>query len=176
MSIVNFKDVEWRSDQSREFALYWQSLRKDGSLPFQSDLNPADVKPLLSGVNIYEMLEGGEMNCRLLGTGLATGFGFDFTNMNFLELWDKEDAVKLKAMMLHLLEQGRGFYADLNGVSESGLQIKASTIGLPALDNSGKANRFVCYTHERDAPPTRDAWQDKVVSIFSSRMCFVDFN
>ncbi|WP_169568708.1 PAS domain-containing protein [Sneathiella limimaris] len=175
MSIKQFGDVDWSDDRLREFAAYWDSLRTSDELPRQSDFNPADVTHLLPGMAIYELQPDGQLHCRLMGTGLADAFGWDYTNLDFLSLWTDVEREQVRQHFIQMLKNGMGLYTDLIGYTESGVKVTGSSICLPALDNEGQANRIIGMTVAPERMGQFGTREDKVVTIHATRACHITF-
>lgn len=62
---------------------YWWSLRDGDALPNRSDFDPAQVRPSLSRLCIFEAREGESVNCRLAGSSVRQSLGFDLTGMDY---------------------------------------------------------------------------------------------
>lgn len=175
MSMVKFKDVEWGDPKFVEFSNYWNQLRTSDQAPFQKDFNPADVKHLLPGIAIYELLENGGMNCRLMGTGLAEDFGWDITSYDFLGVWDDADQENVRRHFKALLDRNIGLYVDLVGLTEKDSEVYGSSVCLPALDADSMPTRMICLTVAKKRPGMLDSRADKVVQVKALRMCNIDF-
>jgi hypothetical protein len=74
---------------------YWWSLRDGNALPNRSDFDPAQVRPALSRLCIFEARRGESVNCRLAGSGVRHSLGFDLTGMDYRQYTPRE-MIKLR--------------------------------------------------------------------------------
>ena len=176
MLVEKLKDVDLGHEPFVDFISYWLALPKTNGLPYQSDFNPADVRHLLQDITIYEMLENNTIRCRLMGTGLVEGFGWDYTDHDYLSLWAEDDRDKLLYHFKKMLEMKMGISTDLIAIAQSGFEVSGSAIWLPASDGNGKATRIIALTNEDTPKNSRDPREDKVVQVKASRISFIDFN
>lgn len=176
MIVEKFKDVEFGHEKFVDFISYWMTLSKTDGLPYQSDFNPADVRHLLQDITIYEMLEDDTLKCRLMGTGLVEGFGWDYTDHDYLSLWAEEDRAKLLYHFKKMLETKMGISTYLVAIAASGFEVSGPAICLPALDGNGNATRIIALTNEDTLKNSRDPREDKVVQVKATRISFIDFN
>ena len=176
MLVEKFKDVNFGHEKFVDFISYWKTLAKPNGLPYQSDFNPADVRHLLQDITIYEMLEDDTLRCRLMGTGLVEGFGWDYTDHDYLSLWAEEDKPKLLYHFKKMLEAKMGIWTYLVAIAASGFEVSGPAMCLPALDGNGKATRIIALTNEDTPQNSRDPREDKVVQVKATRISFIDFN
>lgn len=59
------------------------TARCDDGLPQRSAFTPRDLKPWLSTVHVYEVIENGRFVARLLGTAIVQAIGADQTGRSF---------------------------------------------------------------------------------------------
>ncbi|MBI1212803.1 MAG: PAS domain-containing protein [Alphaproteobacteria bacterium] len=63
---------------------YWLALRGDRFAPSRGDLNPRDMKPFLSHLQIFDLLDGGRAyRPRLMGTAIVSEIKEDATGQVF---------------------------------------------------------------------------------------------
>ena len=70
MSFELFSEINWVSEEAAEFAHYWRSLSDPGTLPKQSDFDPAAVRHLHA--EDAEECTAGE-RCEQDGRGIHAG-------------------------------------------------------------------------------------------------------
>jgi len=173
MGLVEFSNVDWQDKKVAEFATYWNGLGREQVLPYQSEFNPAKVRHLLPGIAIYELKPNGDILCRLMGTGLSEQFGWDYTDHNFLELWAEEHHDIVRESFKTALSKPCGIFNKMHGISETGIVIKANSVGFPALDGDGNAVRLVFYSATEEPNVVREPRRDKVIKIKTQGQCFV---
>ena len=172
MKLIAFDDVDWRDKKIAEFARYCNSISRKGSLPYQSDFDPSKVLHLLPGVAIYELKATGEIHCRLLGTGLAEQFGWDFTDHNFLDLWPEDAKDAVRESFKTALNTPCGLFNRVSGFTEKGSEISGNSVGFPALDKDGKAVRLIFFSMADEPRFAREPRRDKVVEVRTHSQCF----
>lgn len=73
---------------------YWHRLKGDRCLPLRSDLNPAEIKPLLPSIMLVDLeSEPFRVRYRLVGTEVVTWSKVDFTG-RYLDELDFKDLEK----------------------------------------------------------------------------------
>ncbi len=165
MSLTEFSDIDWVTEEAAEFAHYWRSLVIGGNIPRQSDFNPAAIPHLLPGIAIYEKRSEDEVTCRLMGTGLAENFGQDITDQNVLDIWAEESRGAAAIAMGQMLERPCGLLAKTIGYTESGAAMSSLTAGFPALNGDGQANRLLFHTSDMEYSGSRNPREDRVLRI-----------
>lgn len=73
-----------------QLARHWFSLWQDGAPPAREAIKPRDVKSLLPGIAIFEMRSDRSVVCRLAGSAIAMGLGFDPTGKDLIALTPPE--------------------------------------------------------------------------------------
>ncbi|HEY4345228.1 MAG TPA: PAS domain-containing protein [Parvibaculum sp.] len=67
-------------------AAYWEKKRGNRALPDRSDIDPADIVPLLPHITISEVLDGGaDFRIRIFGTALVELIGEERTGKRLSE-------------------------------------------------------------------------------------------
>ena len=165
MSLTEFSEIEWVTEEAAEFAHYWRSLAPEGAIPRQSDFNPAAIPHLLPGIAIYEMRSENEITCRLMGTGLVENFGQDITDRNVLDIWAEDSREIAAAMMGKMLEKHCGLLARTMGHTESGAAMSSLSVGFPAYNADSVRNRLLFHTSNMEYSGSRNPREDKVLRI-----------
>src|SRR3546814_8367262 len=71
--------VEFIAEASRVWNAHWRTLPRSGLVPLRSAFEPLAVPALLPHMLICDLTEPTLVRIRLVGTGMATNFGFDPT-------------------------------------------------------------------------------------------------
>ncbi len=114
-----------KQDGSIELFLYWNRLRAGRAAPQRTEIEPSDIKTLLSDTFILEKDTRGEPVFRLAGTRLCAVYGRELKGFSFPSLW-KESDQKMVARLTH-------------GVFESKTVV---TITFEGISRAGRTNAF----------------------------------
>jgi len=163
--MIDFREVDWLTDEAGEFARYWRSLPAENGVPMQSEFNPAEIRHLLPGVAIYELNSGDEVICRLMGTALVDAIGRDYTDQNLQGLWGQEDLEKLLKTFRKMLREPCGMIGKTQGYTESGIVFGSISVGFPATNRDGVRNRLIFHTNNFEKTRARIAREDQVSKV-----------
>lgn len=83
---LDIEAVPFQYEKSRELVTQWQALRKDASVPYADEINPASMKSLLPEIIIFEVPNINTIRYRLTGTEAVKRLGFEPRGMNLFEL------------------------------------------------------------------------------------------
>src|ERR1700744_6516231 len=75
---------------NEKLARYWLSLWKDGVPPSRPALQPSRMKDLLPGIAIFDVRTDDTVICRLAGSAIVMGLGFDPTGMDNIAITPPE--------------------------------------------------------------------------------------
>src|SRR3546814_9301846 len=78
--------VVFIAEASRVWNAHWRTLPRSGLVPLRSAFEPLAVPALLPHMLICDLTEPTLVRIRLVGTGMATNFGFDPTGGDYLDL------------------------------------------------------------------------------------------
>lgn len=81
-----------RSNKTRELFLYWNRLRNGRIAPKRHEVEPADIKSLLSCTFILEKDARGQAVFRLAGTQICAYFGRELKGFGFLSFWAQKES------------------------------------------------------------------------------------
>ena len=71
-----------------QLVLYWRSIHPKGALPGRQHFDPCDVPTLLSQIYLLDVCPGRpEFVFRIMGTGLVSLFGQDYTGQPFIRAY-----------------------------------------------------------------------------------------
>ncbi|MCG8492646.1 MAG: PAS domain-containing protein [Sneathiellales bacterium] len=163
--MIDFREVDWLTDEASEFARYWRSLPAKEGVPRQADFNPADIRHLLPGIAIYELSNDEEVICRLMGTALVDKIGRDYTDQNLQGLWGPEELEKLLKTFRKMLREPCGMIGKTLGHTESGIVFGSISVGFPATNRDGIRNRLIFQTNNFEPTKARIAREDQVSKV-----------
>lgn len=89
-----------KQDGSIALFHYWNRLRKGRPAPKRTEIEPADIKTLLTDTFILERDTRGEAVFRLAGTRLCAIYGRELKGFSFPSLWREKDR-RLVARLTH---------------------------------------------------------------------------
>src|SRR3546814_16126368 len=78
--------VVFIAEASRVWNAHWRTLPRSGLVPLRSAFEPLAVPALLPHMLICDLTEPTPVRIRLVGTGMATNFGFDPTGGDYIDL------------------------------------------------------------------------------------------
>lgn len=80
------------SPRCQRIASYWLSLWDDNvSLPTRGAIAPSQIKPLLSGIIVFQVVPGRSAHVRMAGTDFCTLLKFEPTGMDWLAITPAAD-------------------------------------------------------------------------------------
>src|ERR1700736_619243 len=91
-SALSTARYDFRADPVLRAALaYWEGKRGDRPMPQRGDIDPDELRPVLSHLQITEVIDGGSrFRYRLVGTAIVEAFGAEFTGRYVDELMSGE--------------------------------------------------------------------------------------
>src|ERR1700709_997477 len=82
---------------------YWSRLRNGRDVPEQTDIDPRQIKRLLSYTFILDCNNPGRPTYRLAGTALCERFGFELKGTSFLAHWESQSSASLSSLLRQAL-------------------------------------------------------------------------
>ena len=95
-----------RQKSTRTLFEYWNTVRGDRLAPGRYEIEPARIGPILSESMIIERPDDQTCRFRLAGTRICDHFGRELRGVDFLDLWDAEDAATLSTALAAMAEKG----------------------------------------------------------------------
>ncbi|USG60048.1 PAS domain-containing protein [Sneathiella marina] len=176
MSMKAFDEIDWITEESKQFALYWRGIGRDQLVPRRSNFDPTKIVSLLPGIQIYETISETEIISRLAGTYLVEQIGTELTGRNLLDFYPEETRAEAGQIMMELTRRPCGIITNLNGTAKSGQIVKTVAVGFPLLDECGNCNRLVFYTIVYEENGARDARTDQIEYLGVERSTFIDID
>jgi hypothetical protein len=147
------------ANASREWMDHWWSLPRDGIVPVRSAFDPLAVPKLLPHMLICDLTEPGVVRIRLMGTEMASNFGFDPTGRDYLDLVAPER--REAAYQGFVVPASRPCGMRVLGENQyfNGGPIAVETVGLPFRRDDGDGMQMV-FVGSR-LGPSHDRWRDR---------------
>jgi hypothetical protein len=122
---------------------YWSRLRKDGTLPDQTDIDPRAIKRMLPYVFILDVAETHRPVYRLAGTALCERFGFELKGTGFLSHWEAQSALAVTSLLRQALRLGQPLCLTSIGASADCGMVEVETVLAPVTFGSEGPTRFI---------------------------------
>ncbi|MEP9388226.1 PAS domain-containing protein [Mesorhizobium sp. KR9-304] len=120
-----------KQDGSIALFHYWNRLRKGRPAPKRTEIEPADIKTLLTDTFILERDTRGEAVFRLAGTRLCAIYGRELKGFSFPSLWREKDQ-RLVARLAHgVFESNSVVVIAFDGISRNGRSNAFEMVILP---------------------------------------------
>jgi len=81
-------EVEF-APSNRELVDYWLSLCRENRLPDRTAIRPAEIKPLLSKLIIFDVVPGKSVKVRLAGTAFNYALGMELRGKDWIKITPK---------------------------------------------------------------------------------------
>jgi hypothetical protein len=121
---------------------YWNKLRGSEIAPLRSQVEPADVRQILSSLFMLETTAAGRITFRLAGTRICDLFGHDLGGSCLSDLWahGHEDIEKTA---IGVMEHGIPALLNATGYSTAGHRAAFEIILLPLRSNEGDCDKLI---------------------------------
>lgn len=136
---------------------YWNKLRGSEIAPLRSQVEPGDVRQVLSSLFMLESTDSGRVTFRLAGTRICDLFGHDLGGNCLSDLWahGHEDIEKTA---IGVMEHGIPALLNATGYSTAGHRAAFEIILLPLRSNDGECDKLLGAI----APATVASWLEVV--------------
>jgi hypothetical protein len=122
---------------------YWSRLRKGRAVPDQTEIDPRQLKRMLSSVFILDAENPARPIYRLAGTGLCERFGFELKGTGFLAHWEAQSSQALASLLRQALTLKQPVCLSSIGASAECGMVELETTLCPISFNNGEPNRFI---------------------------------
>ncbi len=119
---------------------YWNSLRNGRPAPRRAEVEPGDIRKLLSDTFILERDGRGEAVFRLAGTRLCAIHGRELKGFSFPSLWRARDQRMIARLTQNTFVSQTVVAVDYQGESEKGRKIPFELVLLP-LEGGAETQR-----------------------------------
>ena len=121
---------------------YWSRLRKGREVPDQTDIDPRQIKRLLSYTFILDCENIARPVYRLAGTGLCERFGFELKGTGFLAHWESHSGMALASLLRQALKLRQPVCLSSIAVTADNGMVELETTLTPVSFNGGEPRRF----------------------------------
>lgn len=121
-----------RQTNSRQLFDYWNRIRGDRLAPRREEIEPSDIRHLLSDTFILEV--SGTMRTvsyRLAGTRLCAVFGRELKGYGFLGHWSEEDCFEIAKLLTRVYRDFQPIMLIMRGETASGKTVDYEFVILP---------------------------------------------
>ena len=108
-----------KQDGSIALFHYWNRLRKGRPAPKRTEIEPADIKTLLTDTFILERDSRGEAVFRLAGTRLCAMYGRELKGFSFPSLWREKDQRLVARLACGVFETNSVVVIAFDGISRN---------------------------------------------------------
>lgn len=136
---------------------YWNKLRGSEIAPLRSQVEPGDMRHILSSLFMLEATDTGRIVFRLAGTRICDLFGRDLGGSCLSELWahGHEDVEKTA---IGVMEHGIPAMLNATGYSTAGHNVAFEIILLPLRSSEGECDKLLGAI----TPATAASWLEMV--------------
>jgi hypothetical protein len=121
---------------------YWSRLRSGRDVPDQTDIDPRQIKRLLSYTFILDCENPARPVYRLAGTGLCERFGFELKGTGFLAHWESQSGLALAPLLRQSLQMRQPVcLSSIAATADNGMA-ELETILAPVSFNGSPPTRF----------------------------------
>lgn len=152
---------------------YWDRLRNGRAAPRRSEVEPADIKPMLADTFILERDTRGEAVFRLAGTRLCATYGRELKGFAFTSLWAPQDQPLAGRLATGSLQEKSVSVTSYEGVTNQGRSVAFELLLLPLDGGIDSPRSLGCIT-----PREKPYWlgSDPVVESRIDSMRLIDPN
>ena len=121
---------------------YWSRLRNGRDVPDQTDIDPRQIKRLLSYTFILDCENVSRLVYRLAGTALCERFGFELKGTGFLAHWESQSGLALASLLRQALKLRQPVcLSSIAATADNGM-VELETTLTPVSFNGGEPKRF----------------------------------
>lgn len=121
---------------------YWSRLRKGRDVPDQTDIDPRQLKRLLSYTFILDCEQPSRPVYRLAGTALCERFGFELRGTGFLAHWESQSGPALASLLKRALQMRQPVCLTSIAATIDNGMVELETVLTPVSFNGGAPRRF----------------------------------
>jgi len=120
-----------KNASSRELHAYWEQERGTRSAPERSDIDPAEIRGVLSDAFIITLNRGAGYTFRLAGTRVCALFDREIKGESFLGLWTIASRPVVSSLLAILADEWIGTVAAVGAQNAEGESIDLELLLLP---------------------------------------------
>lgn len=110
---------------------YWDALRGERAAPERGEIEPGEIRHILSDTFILELGHSGHTEFRLAGTRLCALFGRELKGRRFMELWGAAGERELLRALQTVTDETAGVVAGLKATTDEGGSLDCELLMLP---------------------------------------------
>ena len=121
-----------RQERSRLLFDYWNRIRDNRRAPAREEVEPSDIRNLLSDTFILEV--SGTLRTisyRLAGTRLCAAFGRELKGYGFLGHWSEDDCFEVAKLLTHVYRDFKPTVLVMRGETDRGKFVDFEMVLLP---------------------------------------------
>ena len=136
---------DFRADVVLRAALeYWERKRLGRAVPRRSDIDPAELKPVLPHLQITEVVGGGSrFRYRLVGSAIVRAFGAEFTGKYVDELVSGERDSFVHACYRAVCAARRPAFVRSKYIGIKEIDLTANRVLLPLSEDGAKVSQIL---------------------------------
>ncbi len=124
---------------------YWNAIRLSRSAPLRSDLNPRELKTVLSRLFILQREDADSYVYRLAGTELCGYYGKELRGTNFLASWRTNEKQSISSLFQSITDEKTAAVLGVSAEADEFNQCQMEFILLPVrLDGSNEVRVVGC--------------------------------
>jgi hypothetical protein len=137
--------VEPQSDTLKKLYAYWRKKKGKRPAPLRAAIAPEEIKALLPNIYLIDVVgEGPRFRFRLVGTGVAEGYGDDITGKFLDELDLDMVGDEINAQYHQAVAECRPILHRWNYTKKDGRHIEYERLILPLASTGDKVDMLLC--------------------------------
>ena len=136
--------------ETKQFFQYWNSLPKTGVLPDRADFNPVAIHRIMPRVLLVEYFKTGEVEFRMVGTGITEDIGFDPTKQSYLDMLEDSAFGAFQSASDAILSTPCGGHFVVTAQSAKGYLVEFDVLDLPMTNRAADSNIVVAHLAQAD--------------------------
>ncbi|MEM7651892.1 MAG: PAS domain-containing protein [Pseudomonadota bacterium] len=128
------------------FYEYWDSKISDNRPPLRSNIDPIEIPQFLTGIVLYEVMEGGDrFRFKLWGTLLTQIYGYDCTGKFADEVFEDSRSADIHRVLRGVAETQQPHYWEIDTPVENRTFMKYRRIALPLWTNADRVELLIGF-------------------------------
>jgi hypothetical protein len=128
---VDLRGIEMKQPATRELFDYWNCLRGDRAAPDRAEIDPAAIRNVLADTFMLEVDADHQFPIRLSGSRFNALFCCEKKGHSFIDMWSAEEARKIAAVLLTVIDAACPFIAAAAAAPEGYPEQKLELLFLP---------------------------------------------
>jgi hypothetical protein len=123
---------------------YWDGKRRGRPMPQRCDIDPLELRPLLSHLQITEVIDGGSrFRYRLVGTAIVEAFGAEFTGRYVDELMSGDRDSFVHACYRAVCASRRPAFVRSKYATTKNIDLTANRLLVPLSEDGAGVNQIL---------------------------------